>query len=435
MPILELVIYIVLFLICLVLSAFFASAETAYISLPKFRVQQMLDKNIPNAERVARIVARPERMLSTVLLGNGLINTAAASLGTALAITLLGPQGLILSTFVVTAFLLIFSETTPKTLATQHTERLALKYAPLMEFVGTLFSPVVFVLGWIATKLSLKMGGKPVARSLASPEEIRAMISLGRKEGTVEDQEARLLHSVFDFGDRPAREVMVPRPEVIALEEGSTLKDFLRIYTEHPLSRFPVYKDNMDTVAGILSVKDGLMALARGMSQDASIDQLMRPAYFAPESKRIQDLFREMQEKNYHMCVVVDEYGGTAGIISLSRLIEEIVGDVGDELADDNKDYEIINEHTFQIEGSMRIEEVNQEMDLDLPEGEYETVAGFILHLLGHIPRDNEQVRYKNLKISITEMRGPKIQQVLITREGHSSASTPSHTSTTKKQI
>jgi putative hemolysin len=244
------------------------------------------------------------------------------------------------------------------------------------------------------------------------------MISVGHKEGTVETGEAEMLHNVFDFGNRPVREVMVPRPEVISIEQGSTIADFLTLYAESPLSRFTVYQENMDNVAGILSVKDVLMALAKGtVDNQSTIDDLVRPAYFAPETKPISELFAEMRDKNYRMTVAVDEYGGTAGIVSLSRLVEEIVGPVGDELAAAEKDYEIINEYTFQIDGGMRIEEVNEEMNLELPEGDYETVAGFILHLLGHIPRQSEQLRYKDLKLVITKMRGVKIEEILLTKE------------------
>ncbi|MCK4698262.1 MAG: HlyC/CorC family transporter, partial [Dehalococcoidia bacterium] len=252
-----------------------------------------------------------------------------------------------------------------------------------------------------------------------SEEEIRTMISVGHKEGTVEEAEAEMLHNVFDFGDRPVREVMVPRPEVVAIEQGSTVADFLALYAESPLSRFPVYEENMDNVVGILSIKDVLMALARGTIDNQSvIDDLIRPSYFTPETKRINELFAEMRDNNYRMAVIVDEYGGTAGVVSLSRLVEEIVGQVGDELASVEKEYEAINEYTFQIDGSMRIEEANEEMELELPEGEdYETVAGFILNLLGHIPRRGEQLKYKGLKIVITKMRGLKIEEVLLTKE------------------
>jgi putative hemolysin len=174
----------------------------------------------------------------------------------------------------------------------------------------------------------------------------------------------------------------------------------------------------MDNVVGIVAVKDVLMALAKGASRGGStIDELVRPAYFAPEAKPVGELFTEMRDGNFRMCVVVDEYGGTAGVVSLTRLVEEIVGEVGDELAGIEKDYEVINEYTYQIDGSMRIDEVNEEMGLNLPEGDYETVAGFILSLLGHIPRLNERVRYRGLTIVITEMRGMKVEKVLVTRE------------------
>lgn len=235
-----------------------------------------------------------------------------------------------------------------------------------------------------------------------------------------------MLHKVFDFGDRPVREVMVPRPEVVAIEQGATIADFLVLYAESPLSRFPVYQENMDNVVGILSVKDVLMAEARNtINNESTIDELARPAYFAPETKRINELFAEMRDKNFRMCVVVDEYGGTAGIVSLSRLVEEIVGEVGDELVEVEKDFEVINDYTFQVDGSMRIEEVNLEMELDLPEGDYETVAGFVLHLLGHIPKQNEQLRYKGLKLVITEMRGRKIEKILLTKEKTGTKSHP----------
>jgi putative hemolysin len=244
------------------------------------------------------------------------------------------------------------------------------------------------------------------------------MISVGHKEGTVEAEEAEMLHNVFDFGTRPVREVMVPRPEVICIEQGSKLADFLLLYAESPISRFPVYQENMDNVVGILSVKDVLMALARGSIDNRGvINELVRPAYFTPEIKPISELFTEMRDKNYRMAVIVDEYGGTAGIVSLSRLVEEIVGPVGDELAAAEKEYEAINEYTFQVDGGMRIEEANEEMGLELPEGDYETVAGFALHLLGYIPKPGEQLRYKGLKLVITKMRGVKVEEILLTKE------------------
>ena len=417
--------FLVLLGVCLLLSAFFSSSETAFISLQRFRLEHLVETKVKGAERVARMIERPEKLLSTILLGNNFVNTAAAALATILAVSLWGQErGVLFATIGVTIVLLIFGEVTPKTIATRHAERLSLVFARPIQALSWLLAPFVAVLSWIASGVTKMVGGTPGPRSLISAEEIRTMISVGHKEGTVEEAEAEMLHKVFDFGDRPVREVLIPRTEVVWVEKGTKLAGFLGIYAESPLSRFPVYEDNMDNVIGILSVKDVLMAQAKSsIDSESPIDDLIRPAYFTPETKRISELFTEMRDKNYRMAVVVDEFGGTAGIVSLSRLVEEIVGPVGDELAEAEKEYEAINEYTFQVDGGMRIEEVNEEMDVELPEGDYETVAGFVLHLLGYIPRQGEQLRYKDLKLVITKMRGLKIEEILLTKERHSQES------------
>jgi len=413
------ILYLVLLFICLLLSAFFSSSETAFTAVQRIKLEHMISNDVTGAKRVSAMLGRPEKLLSTILLGNNFVNTAAAALATFLAVAFWGEKGILYATIGVTALLLIFGETTPKTIAAQHPERFSIVYARPIQTLSWLFAPFVAVLSWIASGFTKMVGGTPTPRSLTSDEEIRTMISVGHREGTVEKEEAEMLHRVFDFGDRPVHEMMVPRLEVIAIEQGSKMSDFLALYAEHPLSRFPVYQENMDNVVGILSVKDVLMGLAKDtIDHDSPIDELIRPAYFTPETKRINELFTEMQDKNYRMAVIVDEYGGTAGITSLSRLVEEIVGEVGDELAVAEKDYEIINEYTFQIDGTMRVEEVNEEMGLELPEGDYETVAGFVLQLLGHIPKQGEQLRYKGLKLVVTKMRGNKIEEILLTKEG-----------------
>jgi len=411
--------YLVVLFICLLLSAFFSSSETAFISLERFRVQHMVETKVKGAKRVSKMLERPDRFLSTILLGNNLVNTAAAAIATILAISVWGQEvGVIIATFGMTIVLLIFAETMPKTFANRHAERVSLLFVRPVEILSWLFSPVVVVLSWLASRLTKLVGGTPVPRSIVSDEEIRTMITVGHKEGTVEEAEADMLHAVFDFGDSPVSEVLVPRPEVVGIEKGETLAEFLKTYSESPISRFPVYEENMDNVVGILSIKDVLMALAKGsITKEAPIDELIRPAYFTPETKRISELFTEMRDKNYRMAIVVDEYGGTAGIVSLSRLMEEIVGPVGDELAEAEKEYESINEYTFQIDGGMRIEEANEELGLELPEGDYETVAGFVLHLLGHIPKQGKQLKYKGLKMVITKMKGHKIEEILLTKE------------------
>ncbi len=411
--------YLVFLFICLVLSAFFSSSETAFISLERFRVQHMVETKVRGAKRVAKMLERPDRFLSTILLGNNLVNTAAVAIATILAINIWGQDtGVIIATFGMAMLLLIFAETVPKTFANRHAERLALLFVRPIEIISWIFSPVVVVLSWLVSGVTRLTGGTPVPKSLVSDEEIRTMIMVGHKEGTVEKAEAEMLNAVFEFGDRPVSEMLVPRPEVVGIEKGETLAGFLAIYSESPISRFPVYEENMDNVVGVLSIKDVLMALAKGaVTNDSPIDELIRPAYFTPETKRISELFAEMRDKNYRMAIVVDEYGGTAGIVSLSRLMEEIVGPVGDELVAAEKEYESIDEYTFQVDGGMRIEEANEELGLELPEGDYETIAGFVLHLLGRIPKQGKQLKYQGLKMVITKMKGHKIEEILLTKE------------------
>jgi putative hemolysin len=415
----EVPLYVVLLIACIVFSAFFSGSETAFISLQKIRLEHLVNTGVRGAGRIARMVQKPEKFLSTVLLGNTFVNTAAAALATALAIAQWPDYGILIATAGTTVVLLIFAETTPKSVAVHHNERFAVLAVRPLELISWILTPFVIVLSWIASGLTRLSGGHAVPRSLATADDIRTMISLGHREGTVEENEARMLDNVFDFGDRPVREVTIPRPEVVAIEQGSTVADFLALYAESPISRFPVYKENMDNVVGILSIKDVLMGLAKGeVTRESLIDEMVRPAYFTPETKLINELFAEMRDNNYRVAVVIDEFGGTAGIVSLSRLVEEIVGPVGDELAVAEKDYEVINSYTFQIDGGMRIEEINEEMDLEFPESEeYETIAGMVLSLLGHIPKQGEQLRFMNTKLLITRMKGMKIEEILLTKE------------------
>jgi putative hemolysin len=411
------VLYLVLLLLCLVVSAFFSSAETAFISLPRTRVRHMVNTGVSGAERVERMMEQSERLLATVLLCNNFVNVAAASLGTAMAVSIWeGDIGVLIATIVVTILLLVFAEVSPKTLAMRHPDRLALLYVYPMEVITRLVYPLAAALGWIGSALA---GGRArVPRALVSEEEIRSMISVGREEGTVEEAEAEMLHKVFDFGDRSVREVMTPRPEVAWVEEGTSLEDFLATYAEFPHTRFPVYRDSIDTIVGILSIKDVLMAQAKGnLEQGSTIDGLVRPVDFVPETKRIAQLFGEMRSRGYNMVVVVDEFGVTSGIVTMEQLAGEIVGELGDELMGEAKDFTFIDEQKVQVDGSMRVEDANEELGLGLPEGDYDTLGGFILSLLGYIPKEGEQLRYSGLKLVITEMRGLKIEKVLLTKE------------------
>jgi len=410
------------FLACLVLSAFFSSAEAAFISLPKLRIRYLVESGVKGAKQLAKAAERPERFLATVLLGNNLVNVAAATLGTIIAVATFGlPWGPVIATTGVTTLILVFGEVIPKTIAVHHAQRLSLAYISPVRVIQWCLYPFILALDRIGLGFTKMVAVPEEARILVSEGEIRSVINVGESEGVVEQDEAEMLHKVFEFTDRPVSKVMIPRTEIAWVEQETKLSDFLDIYAQKPYSRFPVYKDNTDNVVGILFAKDVLMKLTDNCAtEEIVVDDLIRPAHFVPESKHLGKLLTEMRNGGHHMAIVVDEFGGVAGMVTLGQLTEEVVGDIKDELSSEDEDFVVTGENTFQLDGGFRVEEANEELELELPTGNYETVAGFILSYLGRIPKQGEQLKYRNLKFVITEMRGVKIEKVMVTREGDS---------------
>lgn len=407
------------FLACLGFSAFFSSAELAFVSLPKLRIRYLVESGVKGARQLAKAADKPARFLATVLLGNNLVNVAAATLGTIMAVAAFGKvKGPIIATLGVTALVLVFGEVVPKTLAVHHAQRLALAYIYPLRIIEYCLYPFVLALDRIGLGFTKLIAAPDGSRRLVSEGEIRSVINVGESEGVVEQDEAEMLHKVFEFTDRPVSKVMVPRTEIAWVEQGTKLSNFLDIYAQRPYSRFPVYKENTDNVIGILFAKDVLMKLTDNCAtEEIFVDELVRPAHFVPESKHLGKLLTEMRDGGYHIAIVVDEFGGVAGMVTLGQLTEEVVGDVKDELGSEDEDFVVTGANSFQLDGGFRVEEANTELELDLPRGDYETMAGFILSHLGRIPRQGEQFKYRNLKFVITEMRGMKIEKMTVTKE------------------
>lgn len=412
-------VYIILFFFCLFVAAFFCSAETAFIGIQKLRLQHLIQNNHPRARTVARIVENPSKFLATVLLGINFFETAVATLGTLIAINIWEENlGTAIATIVITIVTLVIAEFIPKSIAARYGERLVLLYAAPMEIIAAILYPFVYILNHIGIRFTGVGAKEGDVKPTLSEEEFHTAIHVGAAEGVVEATEAEMLHRVFEFTDRPVRETMTPRTEVIWVEKGTTLADFLKIYRECTHSRFPVYEGTVDRVIGILFIRDILKAEAENEIQmDSVLDELIRPPYFVPETKPMGSLLAEMKKSSNRMALVVDEYGGIAGIATIDQLIEEIVGDIGTDLAEREEDIVTIDANTFELDGMLHIEEANQELGLGLPQGNYETVAGFVLAHLGRIPGKGEHLRYKNLKFAILEMEGVKIERILVTRE------------------
>jgi putative hemolysin len=407
---------LILLVMCLVLSAFFSSSETAFIALPRARLIHLLHIGRPKAALVDRMVKRPEKLLATVLLSNNLVNTAAASLGTALALSLITDEtvAVLVATAAVTLLLLIFSESLPKTIAWNRSETVAFAFARPLSIVAIVLSPPIRALQGV-TYLFTKLLRVNYSTSELSEEEIRSLIAVGAQSGVVEPAEAELLEKVFRFGDQQIQEIMTPRTEIVSVEQGTTLEQFLKLYSQHSHSRFPVYEGEIENVVGVLSNKDVLLALGRGNLQpEDSATDLLREAYFVPETKTVGSTFSEMRLNGYGLVLTVDEFGGISGVVTLKKMLEVIVGQVGDEGNLPEEEYTSLGENSFRVNAGMSVLEANQKMNLKLPEGEYQTVAGFLLDRLGYIPESGEILEYRDWTFTIRRMNGVRIEEVEI---------------------
>ena len=406
-----------LLLVFLFFSAFFSSSEAAFLSLQRNRLTHLVSIGMPGAKRVADMISQPERLLSTILLGNNAVNVAFTAVVTVVVVTALGERwGVIVATGVGTVVLLVVGETIPKAVAVRHAERVAFLYARPLKSVELMMLPLVAILQWTTHRVMSLFGGAP-ARSSITEAELRTLIDIGEAEGTFEPAEAEMLENVFRFGDRQVREVITPRTEIVSIERRASLAEFLDIYRIHSHTRFPVYQETPDNIIGIISAKDILKAMSnKAMEHDDSVTDLIRDARFVPETKRIAELFDELRQSGNQMAIAVDEYGGLAGLVTLKRLSEEVVGPVGEEGAGPEEEYESIDDNTFQVDGGMSIDEVNEELGIDLPKGNFETIAGFVLDALGYIPGEGEQLEHGSLKLEITQMQHLKIETIKITK-------------------
>ena len=404
----------------LVFSAFFSSSEAAFLSLQRTRIAYLVSTGIPGAKRVADMIGQPERLLSTILLGNNLMNVAFTSVVTVSAIEFVGEgnrgQGGAIATVVSTVALLLVGEIVPKTIAVRNSERVAFLYAQPLKWTEYLLLPFVVFLQWITRGLNAMLGGSEPESSITEGE-FRSLIDIGESEGTFKPSEAEMLEKVFQFGDRHVREVMTPRIEMVSINEGSNFREFLDIYAQNTHTRFPVFTDTVDDITGVISAKDLLNKMANeGVDYDASATDVQREAYFVPETKRISEVFDELRQSGHQMAIVIDEFGGVAGLVTLKSLLEVVVGPVGEEGEAPEEEFRAIDENTFHVEGGMSIQEANQELEIELPEGEFETIAGFVLETLGHIPVVNEEFEHENLKFEIIDMQGLRIEEIKITK-------------------
>jgi magnesium and cobalt exporter, CNNM family len=428
---------LILVVALVLLNGLFVAAEFSIVTVRRTRLEALAARGSPLANLSLRAVGNINNYLAATQLGITMASIALGFVGEPLLADLFEPVfedifgptvaglsahavAVVLAFSLITCLHIVLGELAPKSLALFRPERISLFTVPPTEAFRIVFWPAIWVLNGLANALLRPFGLRAVeggAHSAHTAEEIELLVAQSARSGALESEEARLLASVFQFGDRRVNEVMVPRTEVVWLEKGTTIRDFYDAFAKHPHSRFPVYEKSQDNVVGIVGIKDVLKGVADGqLTEDSHIDWAMRAAMFTPESKLVGTLFFEMQRAGQQMAVVVDEYGGTAGLVTLEMLLEELVGYVSDELRRHEEEWVTVDDRTYQIDAGMTIHDVNEALELKLPEGDYETLAGFVLSHLGHIPQEGEQFTYNGLTVAVTKVEGHKVEEVTVTR-------------------
>jgi len=411
-----------LLLFFIVLSAFFSGVETAFVSLSDIRLNHLCEKeNKKSILRVKRLKEKSERLIITILIGNNLVNIAASSFATKVAIDIFQSQGIGIAIGLMTLIILIFGEIIPKNIAMAKNEVIAVLAAPIIQMLQFILFPVIFFL----EKMTIFMAN-PMNTDMADPviteAEIKSVVNLGEEVGEIEKDERIMIHNIFRFSELQANEIMTDRTQIFSLDSDAYLKDVSEEILSQGFSRIPVYEDQTDNIKGILYAKDILQHLL-SKGEDRPLRDLIRPAMIIPETMLIDNLLREFKKEKVHIAMVVDEHGGISGLITIEDILEEIVGDIYDETDKDEELIRIIDNQKCFVKGETEIEEVNRVLELKLSEEEdYETISGYILSQLRHIPEVGEELSVDDIVIRVTQADQQRIIEVEIEKQNLSMA-------------
>ena len=399
-------------LILVILSAFFSSAETSLTTANAIRLQTLADEGNRRAAVALKVKQNPSKMLSAILIGNNLVNNFAASLTTALAIKLFGQGALGIVTAVLTVIILIFGEITPKTYAAANSEKMALTYASVVDMLMKIMTPVIFIINAVC-RFFLKLLHVSTDSSMnpMTEMELRTIVDVSHKDGVIEKEEREMIYNVVDFGDSQAKDVMVPRADMVTISDTASYQEIREVFRAEKYTRLPVYQNDRDNIVGILNIKDFFFC-----DDNAAFDvsHVMYKPYFTYEYKKTSELLLEMQKDSVSIAIVLDEYGASVGMISLEDLLEEIVGEIRDEYDDDEKDWiQKLSDREYRIEGSVKLDDINDALGLSLESEEYDSIGGLIIEKLDHLPTVKESVTTDDgIQITVEKMDKNRIETV-----------------------
>ena len=418
---------IVILLILLVLSGLFSSAETALTMVNKHRLRALAEEGNKRAARVLSLVEKPDKMLSAILIGNNIVNLSASSLTTTLAIHLAARAGMGsnsstligIATGILTLLILIFGEITPKNMATRLSEPMSLFYARPIGWLTWLLTPVIFIVNSISKGVCRLLGVDMNQTQTMTEMELRTIVDVSHEDGVIEEEEKEIINNVVDFGDSVAKDIMRPRIDMVFASVDMTCEELEEIFLEEQYSRLPVYKENKDHVIGILNLKDYFFDRMRHPGGDFDIYRLLREPFFAFEFQKTSSLMEEMRKKSVSFAIVLDEYGCTAGLVTMEDLIEEIVGDIRDEFDEDEAEaVRCVGNHEYEVAGSMKLDDLNDILGTEIESEDYDSIGGHMIELLGHLPEEGETVIEGDLLYQVRKIDNNRIDTVYIRLPG-----------------
>ena len=409
---------LLIMLVALIICAVAAAAETALTSISRIKLKNLVEEGDKRAASIEHLLAKPNSFLTTILVFNSVAVIVASSMATALALRFFANWGELLSTVFLSLFVLIFCEITPKTAAVQNPLGWARALVKPVQGVVWLLRPVVWFLSAITSIFVSMMGGQAKHRGpFVTEEELRLLVTVGEEEGVLEEEETEMIHSIFEFADTTVREVMIPRIDMVTLSSDATVTEAVDVALQGGLSRIPVYEESagIDEIIGILYTKDMLKQMRDG-HDTLPIRDFVRPAYFVPETKKLDDLLREIRQSRMHIVMVVDEYGSIAGLVTIEDLVEEIVGDIQDEYDKEEKLFENVSEDEYIFDAKVSIDDFNELMDMNLKDTDYETLGGFVYAQLDKIPNTGDAVTFDHVTFTVLAKRGRRITKIRVQR-------------------
>ncbi|WP_136716879.1 hemolysin family protein [Halorientalis salina] len=411
---------VVFVLLLLVLSAFFSSSEIAMFSLAAHRVEALADDGVPGARTLQQLKEDPHRLLVTILVGNNLVNIAMTSITTGLlAIYFSQGMAVAISTFGITALVLLFGESAPKSYAVENTESWALRISRPLKFAERVLFPLIVVFDFLTQQVNRITGGQSaIETSYVTRQEIRDIIETGEREGVLDEEEREMLQRTLRFNNTIAKEVMTPRLDMTAVPDDASVGEAIETCVQSGHARLPVYEGSLDNIIGVVHIRDLVRDLNYGSTdaENIELDDLIQPTLHVPESKNVDDLLAEMRDNRLHMVVVIDEFGTTEGLVTMEDLTEEIVGEILE--GEEEEPIEFLTDDTAVVKGEVNIEEVNEALEIDLPEGEeFETIAGFIFNRAGRLVEEGEQIEFDGVDIRVEQVENTRIMKARVTRK------------------